>query len=285
MWPFDPRVLLYVAPAIAQAAAETGVARKPIQDLDAYREELHLLVERSRGLMQPLVRRARLAGNRRIVFPDGTHPQVLRAAMQLADEELCTPVLVGDPKRIATKAAEFHVELTGCEIVEPKNGPEFDRLANALWELRRRKGKTYDAARARLHEPVWYAAMMVAEGLADGMVGGIGRPYKSTLRPALRTIGTDATGTGVVSGVYAMLFDDRKLFFGDCTVNIDPDAETLAAIALNTAKVAETFGQRPRVAMLSFSDFGELHDHPEVKKVRRAIEIVRIALQQRQSVT
>ncbi len=275
--PFDPRVLLYVAPAIAKAAAETGVARKPIADLEAYREELHLLVERSRGLMQPLVRRARLGDTKRIVFPDGTNPQILRAAQQLCDDDICQPVLVGLKYRIHTRAAEANIDISRFEIVEPTNGPEFDRLAEAVWKLRQRKGTTLDGARARLHEPVFYASMMVAEGMVDGMVGGLGRPYKSTLRPALRTVGTDANGTGVVSGVYAMLFRDRKLFFGDCTVNIDPDAEALAAIALNTAKVAETFGQRPRVAMLSFSDFGEMHAHPQVAKVRKAIEIVRKA--------
>ena len=116
--------------------------------------------------------------------------------------------------------------------------------------------------------------MLVAEGLADGLVGGLDKPYRDTLRPALQTVGP-AKGSAVVSGTYAMIFEDRRLFLGDCTVNIDPDAETLAEIALNTAAVAESFGQTPRVAMLSYSDFGESRKEPGVSKLRKAIEIVR----------
>jgi malate dehydrogenase (oxaloacetate-decarboxylating)(NADP+) len=209
------------------------------------------------------------------VFPDGTYPQILRAAQILVEEGLCTPVLIGEEERIRERAAAGRIDLRGCEIVEPGRGELFDRLANRLWELRRRKGMPLKSARALVHQPQYFATMLVAEGLADGLVGGLGRPFQHTLGPALRALGTDPRGTGTVSGVYAMLFKDRKIFFGDCTVNIDPDAETLAAIAINTARVAESFGQRPRVAMLSFSDFGELKDHPEVIKVRRAIELVR----------
>jgi malate dehydrogenase (oxaloacetate-decarboxylating)(NADP+) len=116
--------------------------------------------------------------------------------------------------------------------------------------------------------------MLVREGLADGMVGGLKRAYKSTIGPAIRVMGL-APDSSVASGVYAMIFRDRKIFFGDCTVNIDPNAETLAEIAINTARVAETFGEKPRVAMLSYSDFGEHRDDPKVKTVRDAIEIVR----------
>ena len=133
---------------------------------------------------------------------------------------------------------------------------------------------TFQSARTALKTHTYYGAMMVKQGLAAGMVGGISRPYKQTLSPALRVLGRDDK-SGVVSGAYAMLFKDRKIFFGDCTVNIEPDAETLAEIALNTARAAETFGVVPRVAMLSYSDFGEHYGDPKVKIVQQAIEIVR----------
>jgi malate dehydrogenase (oxaloacetate-decarboxylating)(NADP+) len=116
--------------------------------------------------------------------------------------------------------------------------------------------------------------MMVKAGLADGMVGGLNRPYKETIGPSITALGL-REGSQIVSGVYAMLFKDRRIFFGDCTVNVDPNAEQLAEIAMNTARVAETFGEKPRVAMLSYSDFGEHYHDPKVKTVRRAIEIVR----------
>jgi len=133
---------------------------------------------------------------------------------------------------------------------------------------------TKTGARSAMRHRNTYGSMLVREGLADGLVGGLGRPYKDTLSPALQALGV-APNANVVSGTYAMIFKARRIFFGDCTVNIEPDAETLAEIALNTARVAETFGVTPRVAMLSYSDFGENRQDPNVAKVRRAVEIVR----------
>jgi len=183
-------------------------------------------------------------------------------------------VLVGAGWRIHKRAQDARIDLEGIEIVEIEEHPEFEAMAEALWQERQRKGVNLTAARAMLRDPIYFASTLVKRGLADGMVGGPSRPYKHTLKPALRVLGTDGR-THVVSGVYAMLFKDRKVFFGDCTVNVDPSAEDLAQIALNTAQVAETFGVKPRVAMLSYSDFGEHRDDPRVKRVRRAVEIVR----------
>ena len=274
--PFDPRVLVWVAPAVAEAAAASGVAREPIADLDAYREHLWQLVARARGLMYPLIARARRVKTpRRIAFTDGGVPSVLRAAQILVAERVCTPVLVGHRAQIVAKAAELNVDLVGIEIEEIVEGARYDALADSMFQDRARKGITAHGARALLRDnPAWYGAMLVKKGLVDGMVGGFGRPYRDTISPAVKALGTDGT-TNVVSGVYAMLFKDRRLFFGDCTVNVSPDAATLAEIALNTARVAETFGETPRVAMLSYSDFGEHYTHDEVRLVRRAIEIVR----------
>ena len=273
--PFDPRVLLWVAPAVAQAAVDSGAARRPITDLDAYRDRLHRLVERARGLMQPLINQVRRGPKQRIVLPDGPNPSVLRAAHSLVQQGICTPVLLGPTDKIVARAATAKIDLTGIEIEDcDRDGALFQELSTKFWQLRRRKGVTYAAARSALRKRVYYGAMMVRLGLADGLVAGHGRPYRDTLSPALQALGL-AEGAALVSGSYAMIFKDRRIFLGDCTVNVDPDAETLAEIALNTARIAETFQQTPRVAMLSWSDFGEGRKDAEVIKVRRAIEIVR----------
>ncbi len=273
--PFDPRVLTEVAPAVARAAAEDGVARSPIADYETYRERLHRFVERSRGIMQPLFRRARAAEVKpRIAFADGRNPQILRAAQICLDEGLCQPVLIGSPQRIRAVASEVNVNLDAMEIEDPNAASNAGELAQALWELRQRKGMTLGMARALLRQSTWYALMLVHCGLAEGMVGGLRGPYKETIGPAIKVLGL-RQGARVISGVYAMLFRERRIFFGDCTVNIEPDAETLAEIAINTARTAETFGDAPRVAMLSYSDFGEHYRDKQVQTVRRAIEIVR----------
>lgn len=273
--PFDPRVLTWVAPAVAQAAEASGVARTPIADLDAYREHLHEFVERARGLMQPLIQRARNARVPvRVAFPDGTDPQVLRAAQMLVEEKICIPVLLGPEYRIHAKADQAGVSLDGMELEPCETSAHFDKLARDLFDLRSRKGFTYSAARVKLRDRTWFASMMVRQGLVEAMVGGVHRPYYQTLTPALKVLGT-RSGINRVSGVYAMLFKERKIFFGDCTVNVAPDAAALAEIAINTARVAESFGVTPRVAMLSFSDFGEHHRDPAVARVREAIAKVR----------
>jgi malate dehydrogenase (oxaloacetate-decarboxylating)(NADP+) len=273
--PFDPRVLTHVAPAVAEAAARSGVARAPIEDLDAYRERLHLLVERARGIMQPLIERAReTRPKRRLVFTDGSNPQIQRAAQILVDEDICTPILLGDLDRIQAQAERSHITLDGMEFEKVIHGPHSQQLARSLWQLRARKGMTLPAARNAMRQHAWYAAMMVREGLADGMVGGLNRPYKLTIGPALQALGLKS-GSRLVSGAYAMLFRNRKIFLGDCTVNLEPNAEELAEIAINTARVAQTFGETPHVALLSYSDFGEHYKDARVRLVREAIGIVR----------
>ncbi len=272
--PFDARVLTWVAPAVAEAAAASGVAREPIENMEAYREHLFRLVEKSRGIMAPLFRRARTGARKRIVFTEGANPQVLRAIQLVREDKLATPVLVGDEEIIRRRAAELKFDLDGVEIEDLGTSQNLAGLAEALWKKRQRKGVTLPTARALLRDPLWYGVMMVEQGLVDGMVGGLGRAYGQTLKPALQILGTNQE-SAAVSGVYVMIFQDRLLFLGDPTVNLHPDATRLAEIALNTARVAETFGQKPRIAMLSYSDFGEYSDDPEIVRVRQATEIVR----------
>lgn len=271
--PFDPRVLLWVAPAVAQAAADSGVAREPIADIRAYKERLERSLERSKEILRPMMNRARL-NPMRIVFPEGANPRVLRAAQILVDEGICKPIVVGEEWKILNRAEKQNVNMTGIQLVEMREDERFDRYAIELWKLRRRKGMTHHAARAALRRPTEYAAMMVRMGDADGMCGGLDSTYADTARPTLQIIGTDAHAR-CVSGVYIMLFKGRRMFFGDCTVNVNPDAETLAGIAVNTARLAESMGYTPRVAMLSYSDFGSDRGDPNVLKIPRAIAQVR----------
>ncbi|MEC8423314.1 MAG: phosphate acyltransferase, partial [Myxococcota bacterium] len=237
------------------------------------KQSLERLMERSREVIRPLMNRARVRP-RRIVFPDGTHPKVLRAAQILVDEGICRPVLVGEEWKIIKRAEAHNVSLRGVEIIEIHEDERFHRYAEALWARRQRKGMTSAAARGLLHVPTAYGAMMVAEGDADGLLGGVATPYNATLRPALQVIGP-SPDTPLISGVYAMLFKGRRLFFGDCTVNRAPTAEQLAQIACNTAALARTFGEEPRVAMLSYSDFGEVRGDEAVDRVGKAVAIVR----------
>ncbi len=273
--PFDARVLTHVAPAVALAAAESGVARSPIEDIEAYRQKLHLLVERARGIMQPLIDTARaMSRKRRIAFADGASPTIQRAAQILADEGICTPVLLGDIGLIEQQAEQSLINLEGMELEAVTRGRHAEQLAQDLWMLRGRKGVTLTSARNSMRQHAWYGAMMVRRGLADGMVAGLNRPYKQTIGPALQALGLQEDFR-LVTGAYAMLFKDRKIFLGDCTVNLHPTAPELAEIAINTARVAETFGETPHVALLSYSDFGEHYKDERVRVVRDAISIVR----------
>ncbi len=270
--PFDPRVLLWVAPEVARAAEVSGVARVPIADYDAYRQKLERMIERSKEIIRPLMTRAKL-DPARIVFPDGANPKVLRATQILVDEGICRPVLLGEEWKIYKRAQQHNLDLKGVEVVDISDDERFHRYATAYWEARQRKGVTLTSARGDLHNPTTYGLMMVKMGDADGLVGGLATPYHYTMRPALKVLGLDR-GHKVVSAVYAMLFNDRRLYFGDCTVNQDPDAHTLAHIAMNTAEVAKYFGDEPVVAMLSHSDFGESR-LKSVDKIREAVRIVR----------
>ena len=271
--PFDPRVLTWVAPAVAKAAAESGVARMPIQNMQVYREHLETLVEKSREFLRPLMNRAALSP-KRIAFPDGANTKVLRAAQILVDEGICKPILIGKEWKILKRAEAANVSMKGIEIIEPASHPSFDGMAERLWSMRQRKGWTRQRARQSLAQTGYFSCMLVREGGCDGVVGGLDTPYNVTLRPALHVIGHDPKA-GAFSGTYAMLVKGRAYFFGDCTVNVDPDARTLAAIAMNTARVAKAFGVTPKVALLSYSDFGEHRGSHDVDKVRDALALIR----------
>ena len=269
--PFDSRVLLWEAPAVAQAAMESGVARREI-DLEAYRDQLEARLGLGREVMRQVIGRARQS-SRSVVFPEGEEPRILRASQRVLDESIAAPILLGRPEVIRERCESLGVDITGAEVVDPAASGRMDAYIRSLVELRQRRGVGPEKAREMMKDPNVFGAMMVAVGDADTMVAGLTRSYPDTIRPALRIVRM-RDGVRRVAGVYMMVFESDIKFFADATVNIDPGPEDLADIAIQAAQVARRFDVEPRVAMLSFSNFGSA-PHERSDKVRRAVEIVR----------
>ena len=268
--PFDPRVLLYVAPAVAKAAMDSGVARESI-DVERYEDRLKASLGPGGEVMRSLIERARRRPMR-VVLTDGYNERVIRAAQVIVDEGIAVPVLIGRENKI-NEIVELHgLDLKGVEIVHPTLSDAVrHQYAEALYTSRERKGLTRAEARSRMYQPVDFGCMMVRQGDADAMVGGIESHYSELIRPALEVIGR-ADGVRKVAAMYMVALRDRELlFFGDTAVNIAPDAGALTDIALLTAGFVEKLGIRPRIAMLSFSNFGSVR-HPESDKVRQAVK-------------
>ena len=271
--PFDPRVLLWVAPAVAKAAMETGVAKTPIADMHAYKERLEGLQGRSKDVIRSVINRAK-AAPKRVVFPEGDHPLILQAVSQMVEEGICIPILLGDPAKVKAVAADHGISVDGIEILDPATVAWRKEAEEAFLELRKRRGVTSFEASRKVRERIYFGALMCRMGKADGLIAGLTMYYPETIRPCLEVIGT-RKGVKRVCGVYTMVLKNRVLFFSDTTMNIEPSSEELAEIALLTADLAkDTFNMEPKVAMLSFSDFGSV-DHPLVRKVQKAAEIVK----------
>ncbi|HMJ58791.1 MAG TPA: NADP-dependent malic enzyme, partial [Gemmatimonadales bacterium] len=268
--PFDPRVLLWVAPAVAWAAVASGVAGRMI-DVEEYRAELEARLGRARQVMRGLMTRAQ-QDPQRIVFPEGEEPRILRAARILADEGIAHPILLGDPDVIRRQADDAAVTLEDIELAYPRTASDREAMAQDLWQRRQRRGISLREARARVLDPMYYGLLMLRSGRADALVAGEDMYYSDAIRPALEVIGAEP-GRKHVSGIYMMIFRQQTFFFADCTVNIDPDAETLAEIASATASFVWRLGVEPRVAMLSFSNFGSVK-HPAADKVQRAVALL-----------
>ncbi len=263
--PFDPRVLETVASAVAEAAMQSGVAQKRL-DLDQYREALARRLGKAQEIFRVLIHKAQQAP-KRIVFPEGEEDKILRAAQILCDEKIAVPILLGNPARIREAFNGSSVE-----AIDPARSPLLEAYAEELYQLRHRKGVTRDEARTMLANPIAFGAMMVRRGDADGMVAGITHHYPETIRPALQIVNLRA-GVRRVSGLYMLLINRQVYFFADATVNIEPTAEDLAEITLLAAARARSFDIEPRIALLSFSNFGSAR-HPLSDKVRRAVELV-----------
>src|SRR5213080_3367560 len=269
--PFDARVLLWVAPAVAWAAVGSGVAGRVI-DVDEYRAQLDARLGRARQVMRGLSTRVQQQETQRIVFPEGEDPRILKAARILADEGIAAPILLGDPDVMRRQADDAGVTLEDIALANPRTSAHLDGFARELWERRRRKGITLREARARVLDPLYHALLMLQAGQADAVVAGVEMYYSDAIRPALEVIGAQQ-GRRHVSGIYMLVFPQQTLFFADCTVNIDPTADTLAEIASATAEFVGRLGIEPRVAMLSFSNFGSVR-HPAASKVQQAVALL-----------
>jgi malate dehydrogenase (oxaloacetate-decarboxylating)(NADP+) len=271
--PFDPRVLLHVAPAVAKAAMESGVARLPIDDLDKYRERLEALQGRSKEIMRVLINKAR-SNPKRVVFPEGEEDKILRAVAIILDEGIAVPILLGDIEVIRTRARELNIDLGDTQIIDPRQSEKTPGYTEELFARRQRKGVTLAEARRMLrNNRNYFGAMMVEKGDADTMLSGINAHYPDTIRPALEIIGKK-DGLSRVHGMYMMVTKKDVVFFADTTVTIEPTAEELAETAILTAEKARHFEIEPRVAMLSFSNFGSA-DHPLTLNVKRATALVK----------
>jgi malate dehydrogenase (oxaloacetate-decarboxylating)(NADP+) len=270
--PLDPRVLLWEAPAVAEMAMKTGVARKTI-DIDEYRQQLAYRQGKGEQVRYFFQNKARSSGGKkRVVFAEGEEQKVIRAAYQIKEERIATPILIGHPQVI-----EQQLQILGLdyepEIVDHTNFEDASKYALAYYELRNRKGLTMNDAVKKIREPNILGSMMVKMGAADAFVSGLTYDYPDVIRPSLQIHHT-TQGAARAAGVYIMIVEDRVYLFTDATVNIEPTAEDLAEIASLAADFAKRLEIDPRVAFLSFSNFGST-PHPLSDKVRRAVELTK----------
>jgi malate dehydrogenase (oxaloacetate-decarboxylating)(NADP+) len=270
-FPFDPRVLLWVAPAVAWAAVASGAANDFV-DIGDYRERLEARLGRARGVMRGLINRA-ISNPKRVVFPEGDEPKIIRAAYICVEDGIAMPILLGDRKAIEQKARAMNIPLDEIVIEDPATSRKREDYAQHMWAKRQRKGMSLDEARRRLYNGNYFGSCMVVRGDADALVSGVNLHYPETIRPALEVIGAHPKG-GLVSGMYMLVFEKQLVFCADTTVNIDPTAEQVAQIAYSAARIARTMGVEPRIAMLSFSNFGSVR-HPDTEKMARAVQLLR----------
>jgi len=272
--PFDARVLIWEASAVAQAAVNEGVARISADEFDVerYREELESRLGLTRSIMRRVINIAR-KDKKRIVFSEGEDPTIIKAASQCISEGICEPILLGQLERIEAVKEEMGLDFE-CETIDVRYDPRRrTTYADELHNLRGRKGLTRGDAVRLLKSATYFAPMMVKVGDADGYLGGVSHHYPDIVKPCLHTIGPDPDSHRIV-GMYMMTVNGQLMFIGDATINIYPDSRTLAEIAVQTAKVARRFGVKPKVAMLSFSNFGT---SPELRtdRIEEAISIAR----------
>lgn len=253
--PLDPRLITTVSPAVAKAAMESGMATNPITDWGAYHQQLQKRIGIDEKLTSRIIDQAKKEP-KRVVFAEADNHKILKAAQVLNDEGIAIPILLGNKEQIGKMIEEHKLDLEGCLIIDPREEKEkLDRYAQVLFEKRQRKGMTYFDARKLLQTRNAFGAMMVEVGDADALISGLTRDYSKVILPALQIIGM-AAGVNRVAGMYIIMNKKGNFFFGDCTVNVDPTAEELAEIIGLTARGARFFGAEPRVAVLSYSNFG-----------------------------
>ncbi len=274
--PFDTRVLMRVAPAVAKAAIDSKVAQKPITDWAAYHDQLEAIQGPKKVFIRNAVHRVhenaeRLGYLPKIVFPEGTSSKILKSIRTCIEEKICRPVVLGSPDRVLAKAKTHDIDMTGVEIIYPSTHPKFSAYAEELCKRRQRKGINIKEAERLMHDHNYFAAMMIDQGDADGMLNGATTNYAEAVKPILHTVGI--AQDSVPAGLNIVLAEDKLLFFADTTINFNPTAEQLARIAVQTAQVAEYFSEKPRIAMLSFSNFSGTEGTPA--KMKKAAELAK----------
>jgi len=256
--PFDPRLITTVAPAVARAAMESGVARKPITDWKAYKEELFTRLGRDDKFIRLVVEKAK-SDPKRVVFTDGDTYKVLKAAQILADEGIAKPIVLGRKSKILALMHEFNLETEGIQIVDLHEEPEMIKeFAGKFHEARKRKGVTLYEAQKNMHTRGYFGGMMVKTGMADVLITGLSLKYPKAIKPVLEIIGK-RKGVNKIAGMYILLTKRGPLFLADTTINENPSVEDIVEIVLNTSDSVKRFNIKPKVALLSFSNFGSHH--------------------------
>jgi Malic enzyme len=273
--PFDPRLIEEVPAAVAKAATDSGVAKRPLTDLEGYRQQLAARIDCSRLFMRWIMDKAR-TNPLRMVLPEGEDATVIRAAVVMREMGVAHPILIGDTERILAYAGQARLNLEGVEILDPApDDARLTALAEAYYQERNRRGVLrQDAVNTLRRDANVLAAMMVKQGLADGMLSGRTAHYPNVLRPVLQVLGRDESGRRYhVYGLYMLIMEKGAYFLSDTTVNVEMNAEQLAELAILSADTAASLGFSPRVAMLSFSNFGS-SPHKESNKVAEAVRLL-----------
>ncbi len=272
--PLDPRLILKVAPAVAKAAIESGVAQMPIKDFDKYVESLNQRMGLDNKLIRSIINRAQKEP-KRVVFAEADHHKILKAAQIVKDDGIAFPILLGNEKRIQQLIKEYNLELDGVPIIDPRSDDQEkvrEKYAKILYEKRMRKGITLWEARQLMRERNYFGAAMLANNDADAMISGLTRNYPATIRPALQVLGKDE-GVNKIAGMYVIITKEGPYFLADTTVNFNPTAEEIVDITLLVAEIVKKFEIQPRIALLSYSNFGS-SDGEEAIKMSKAVELL-----------
>ena len=269
--PFDPRVLWKVAPAVAKAAITTGVARNIIEDWRQYEDELKERLGYSQEIIRMMVHKAQKSP-RKIAYSEGEEEKIIRAANVVRNEKIGIPILIGKKEVIKNKIKQLGYNENSFEIVDPHTDEKCEEYIQAFYDLRQRKGVTLKRAKNLMSQPSYYGAMMLQKDDTQALIGGLGHSYPNTIKPALEAIGVK-DGIHTVSGLYIVVIKRKVFFFADTTVNVNPTSEQLAEITICAADTVKEFDIIPKVALLSFSNFGSVK-HPEALKVKNAVKLI-----------
>ena len=270
--PLDPRLIYTISPAVAKAAISSGVAQKPITDWDKYENELKKRLGLDNKLIRVITSKAK-QNPKRVVFADADTYKILKTAQIVKEEGIARPILLGNRKKIERLILEHNLRLDDIPVIDPREETQtLEEFGKIFFEKRKRRGFTLYEARKIMQERNYYGSMMVETGQADALISGLTRNYVDTIKPALRIIGTEQ-GVEKVAGMYILITKDGPIFFADTTININPTAEDIVEITLLTAKAVRQFNIKPRIALLSYSNFGSSNTESAMK-MRKAVDIL-----------